>query len=36
VIGALIIVLREVIEADLIVGVVLAVTKTMPKRLPYI
>ena len=35
-IGALIIVLREVIEAGLIVGIVLAVTKTMPKRLPYI
>jgi len=36
VIGALIIVLREVIEAGLIVGIVLAVTKTMPKRLPFI
>jgi high-affinity iron transporter len=36
VIGALIIVLREVIEAGLIVGIVLAVTKTMPNRLPYI
>jgi len=36
VIGALIIVLREVIEAGLIVGIVLAVTKTMPGRAPYI
>lgn len=35
-IGALIIVLREVIEAGLIVGIVLAVTKTMPQRTPYI
>ena len=35
-IGALIIVLREVIEAGLIVGIVLAVTKTMPGRAPYI
>ena len=31
-IGALIIVLREVIEAGLIVGIVLAVTKAMPTR----
>jgi high-affinity iron transporter len=36
VIGALIIVLREVVEAGLIVGIVLAVTKTMPGRLPFI
>jgi high-affinity iron transporter len=36
VIGALIIVLREVIEAGLIVGIVLAVTKTMPGRMRYI
>jgi high-affinity iron transporter len=36
VIGALIIVLREVIEAGLIVGIVLAVTKTMPQRMPFI
>ncbi|MEJ0096003.1 MAG: FTR1 family protein [Methylocella sp.] len=35
-IGALIIVLREVIEAGLIVGIVLAVTKTMPQRTPFI
>ena len=35
-IGALIIVLREVIEAGLIVGIVLAVTKAMPRRTPYI
>lgn len=36
VVGALIIVLREVIEAGLIVGIVLAVTKTMSGRLPFI
>jgi high-affinity iron transporter len=36
VIGALIIVLREVIEAGLIVGIVLAVTKTIPGRARYI
>ncbi len=36
VIGALIIVFREVIEAGLIVGIVLAVTKAMPGRLPYV
>jgi high-affinity iron transporter len=36
VIGALIIVLREVIEAGLIVGIVLAVTKAMPGRMPFI
>jgi high-affinity iron transporter len=36
VIGALIIVLREVIEAGLIVGIVLAVTKNIPRRMPYI
>ncbi|WP_036259251.1 FTR1 family iron permease [Methylocapsa aurea] len=35
-IGALIIVLREVIEAGLIVGIVLAVTKSMPGRMAYI
>jgi high-affinity iron transporter len=35
-IGALIIVLREVIEAGLIVGIVLAVTKNIPGRTPYI
>ena len=35
-IGALIIVLREVIEAGLIVGIVLAVTKTAPHRTRYI
>jgi high-affinity iron transporter len=36
VIGALIIVLREVTEAGLIVGIVLAATNTMLGRLPYI
>ncbi len=35
-IGALIIVLREVIEAGLIVGIVLAVTKNIPGRMSYI
>jgi len=35
-IGALIIVLREVIEAGLIVGIVLAVTKNIPGRMTYI
>lgn len=35
-IGALVIVLREVIEAGLIVGIVLAVTKTIPRRTRYI
>jgi len=35
-IGALIIVLREVIEAGLIVGIVLAVTKGIPSRMKYI
>jgi high-affinity iron transporter len=35
-IGALIIVLREVIEAGLIVGIVLAVTKSIPNRMVYI
>jgi high-affinity iron transporter len=35
-IGALIIVLREVIEAGLIVGIVLAVTKNIPGRMIYI
>jgi high-affinity iron transporter len=35
-IGALIIVFREVIEAGLIVGIVLAVTQGVPGRLPYI
>jgi high-affinity iron transporter len=35
-IGALIIVLREVIEAGLIVGIVLAVTKNIPGRMAYI
>ncbi len=35
-IGSLIIVLREVIEAGLIIGIVLAVTKTTPNRAPYI
>jgi len=35
-IGALIIVLREVIEAGLIVGIVLAVTKGIPGRMKYI
>jgi high-affinity iron transporter len=36
VIGALIIVLREVIEAGLIIGIVLAVTRKMPGRGAYI
>ncbi len=35
-IGALIIVLREVVEAGLILGIVLAVTQTIPSRMPYI
>jgi high-affinity iron transporter len=35
-IGSLVIVLREVIEAGLIVGIVLAVTRTIPSRMPYI
>ncbi|WP_158808210.1 FTR1 family protein [Beijerinckia sp. L45] len=35
-IGALIIVFREVIEAGLIVGIVLAVTHGVPGRLPYV
>jgi len=35
-IGALIIVLREVIEAGLIVGIVLAVTKNIPGRMIYV
>ncbi len=35
-IGALIIVFREVIEAGLIVGIVLAVTQGVPARLPYV
>ncbi|MGO9006977.1 MAG: FTR1 family protein [Beijerinckiaceae bacterium] len=35
-IGALIIVLREVVEAGLIVGIVLAVTQTIPHRLRYV
>ncbi len=35
-IGALIIVLREVIEAGLIVGIVLAVTKNIPGRMTYV
>lgn len=35
-IGALIIVLREVIEAGLIVGIVLAATKNIPNRMTYI
>lgn len=34
--GALIIVLREVIEAGLIVGIVLAVTKNIPGRMTYV
>ncbi|MBO0733453.1 MAG: FTR1 family protein [Methylocapsa sp.] len=34
--GAFIIVLREVIEAGLIIGIVLAATRAMPRRLPYI
>jgi len=36
VLGALIIVLREVVEAGLIVGIVLAVTQNIPHRLAYI
>jgi high-affinity iron transporter len=36
VIGALIIVLREVVEAGLIVGIVLAVTQNVPRRLTYV
>ncbi len=35
-IGALIIVFREVIEAGLIVGIVLAVTQGLPRRMPYV
>ena len=35
-IGALIIVLREVIEAGLIVGIVMAVTRGIPGRMPFI
>lgn len=35
-IGALIIVFREVIEAGLIVGIVLAVTQGIPRRTPYV
>ena len=35
-IGALIIVLREVVEAGLIVGIVLAVTQAIPRRFTYI
>ncbi len=35
-IGALIIVLREVVEAGLIVGIVLAVTQAIPHRLRYV
>jgi len=35
-IGALIIVLREVVEAGLIVGIVMAVTQAIPHRLAYI
>ncbi len=35
-IGALIIVLREVVEAGLIVGIVLAVTQNVPHRLTYV
>ncbi len=34
--GALIIVFREVVEAGLIVGIVLAVTQSIPRRMPYI
>ncbi len=34
--GALIIVFREVVEAGLIVGIVFAVTQSIPTRLPYI
>jgi high-affinity iron transporter len=36
VIGALIIVFREVVEAGLVVGIVLAVSQTIPHRLRYI
>ena len=36
VLGALIIVFREVVEAGLIVGIVLAVTQSIPRRMPYI
>lgn len=36
VLGALIIVFREVVEAGLIVGIVLAVTQSIPGRTPYI
>jgi high-affinity iron transporter len=36
VVGALIIVLREVVEAGLIVGIVLAVTQNVPHRLTYV
>jgi high-affinity iron transporter len=36
VIGALIIVFREVVEAGLVVGIVLAVTQSIPHRLRYI
>jgi high-affinity iron transporter len=36
VIGALIIVFREVVEAGLVVGIVLAVTQTVPNRFRYI
>jgi high-affinity iron transporter len=36
VLGALIIVFREVVEAGLIVGIVFAVTQSIPNRLPYI
>lgn len=35
-IGALIIVFREVVEAGIVVGIVLAVTQTVPNRLRYI
>lgn len=35
-VGSLVIVLREVIEAGLIVGIVLAVTRTIPSRMAYI
>ena len=34
--GALIIVFREVVEAGLIVGIVMAVTQSIPRRMPYI
>jgi len=36
VLGALIIVFREVLEAGLVVGIVFAVTQSIPMRLPYI